>query len=77
MEPVMEERTELSELRRQAEETVLRAANWLGVSAGHLSNCERGLASLTPEQEAAIRTYYLARIKDRLDRLSASIARSG
>lgn len=67
-------RLELSELRDQAGETLQRAAAWLRVSVSHLSNCERGVARLTNEEEASLRGFYFARIKERLARLVDDLA---
>lgn len=63
-----------AELRDLSDEPLVKSAVWLGVSSGHLSNCERGLAKLTPEQDAALCSLYLQKIKERMDRLATTIA---
>ena len=64
---------ELFDLRDQARESVARAALWLGVSTSHLWNCEQGLARLTPEQDARLRSFYLARIAERMKQLATTL----
>ena len=64
---------ELFDLRDQAGESVARAALWLRVSTSHLWNCEQGLARLTPEQDADLRSFYLARIGERMKQLAATL----
>jgi hypothetical protein len=64
---------ELRDLHSQSGTSYERTAQWLGVSVGHLWNCVNGLAHLTPEQDAALRSYYLLRIKKRLERLANSL----
>lgn len=68
---------ELFDLRDQARESVARAALWLGVSTSHLWNCEQGLARLTPEQDAGLRSFYLARIAERMKQLAATLQADG
>jgi hypothetical protein len=49
----------------------------LGVSHGHLWNCEQGLARLTSEQDAGLRSFYLARIAERMKQLAATLQADG
>jgi hypothetical protein len=63
----------LFEMRDQAGATLQQAADWLRVSTAHLWNCEQGRAKLTAEQDAGLRAFYLARIKERMERLAAAI----
>jgi hypothetical protein len=63
----------LLELRDQAGLPIHRAADWLRVSQSHLWNVEQGRAKLTPQQDADLRTFYLARINERVQRLVASL----
>jgi hypothetical protein len=67
------ERPKHAELRSQAGKSIAESALWLRVSTGHLSNCERGLAKLTPEEEESLCSFYLASIRERLNRLAASL----
>ena len=62
-----------AELRIQAEKTIAESAFWLRVSSGHLSNCERGLAKLTPMQEDELVSFYTIAIRERLQRLEAAL----
>lgn len=64
---------ELVEMRETAGKTLQQAADWLRVSRSHLWNCEQGHAKLTPDQDADLRTFYLARISERMERLVASL----
>jgi hypothetical protein len=63
----------LQEMRDQAGLTIQRAADWLRVSRSHLWNCEQGSARLSPGQEEDLRTFYLAQISERMQRLVASL----
>jgi len=63
----------LFDLRDQASLTLQQAADWLRVSRAHLWNVEQGSAKLTPDQDLDLRTFYLARISERMQRLVASL----
>ncbi len=63
----------LFEMRDQAGLTLQQASDWLRVSTSHLWNCEQGRANLTVEQDANLRTFYLARVSERMQRLVASL----
>jgi hypothetical protein len=67
------ERPKHAELRSQSGKSIAESALWLGVSSGHLSNCERGLAKLTPDEDASLCSYYLTGISERLSRLAACL----
>jgi hypothetical protein len=69
--------TRLFLLRDQAGESIHRAAAWLHVSHGHLWNCEQKLTHLTPEQDASLRSFYWARIAERMKQLAATLQADG
>lgn len=73
----MKDNFSLVELRDHAGETLQRAAQWLRVSVGHLHNVEKGFSALTPEQDQALRAYYLSRIAERMNRLAATLKVEG
>ncbi len=63
----------LFELRDHAGKTLQQASDWVGVSTGHLWNCENGRGTLTVEQDAGLRAFYLAQIAERAKRFTASL----
>jgi hypothetical protein len=63
----------LFELRGRAGVTLQRAADWLGKSWSHVRNCERGLATLTVEEEESLRAFYAAQIVENMERLVTSL----
>jgi hypothetical protein len=63
----------LFEMRDQAGKTLQQGADWLRVSTSHLWPVEQGRAKLTPDQDAGLRAFYLARIAERMQRLVASL----
>ena len=73
----MEQRQTLRELRHLAGQTLERSAEWLGVSTSQLHYIETGRATLSAAGDAALRTFYLARIAERHQRAVNLIERGG
>ncbi|HKV25625.1 MAG TPA: helix-turn-helix transcriptional regulator [Candidatus Acidoferrum sp.] len=59
----------LVELRKLEHVSLVETALAIGVSAGHLSNCERGFAILTDAQLAKLEQFLTGKIQQRVIRL--------